>query len=467
MAVRTRRNKVAAIRNSAANRGIVAKRGTVAVAGALGLAMALSACSSDDSDSSSGSKECAAYSQYGNLKGKSVSILTSITTPEDISQKASYKPFEKCTGAKIKYEGNQSFEDQLRVRTAAGNPPDIAYVPQPGLLAQMVATGKAKPAPAEVGQNTDKFWTPEWKTYGSVNGTFYSAPLGANVKSFIWYSPNEFKQKGYTIPTTLAELYALSDKIAASGKKPWCAGIGSDAATGWVATDWMEDMMLRLSGPEEYDKWVKHEIAFNSPGPTAALDEVGKILKNPKYVNGGLGDVKSIASTSFKDGGLPILEGQCSLHRQATFYAANWPAGTKVAPDGDVFAFYMPSKDTTTKPVLGAAEFVLAFSDRPEVKAFQTYLSTDLWANNKAKATPAGGWISANKGLDVSNLTSPIDKESVETLRDPKSVFRFDASDQMPGAVGAGSFWTGTTKWITGQSTKTTLDNIEKSWPKK
>ena len=99
------------------------------------------------------------------------------------------------------------------------------------------------------------------------------------------------------------------------------------------------------------------------------------------------------------------------------------------------------------------------------MQAFQTYLSTDVWANEKAKATPGGGWVSANKGLDVANLASPIDKLSAAILQDPTAVFRFDGSDQMPGAVGAGSFWKEMTAWITGQSTKDTLDNIEKSWP--
>jgi alpha-glucoside transport system substrate-binding protein len=224
--------------------------------------------------------------------------------------------------------------------------------------------------------------------------------------------------------------------------------------------------MLRLSDPETYDKWVNHEIPFNGPESTAALDAVGQYLKNNTYVNGGLGDVKSIASTTFQDGGLPILDGQCSLHRQASFYAANWPEGTKVGEDGDVFAFYFPAKDESTKPVLGGGEFILAFADRPEVQAFQTFLSSDTWVNEKAKATPQGGWVSANKGLDINLLTSPIDKLSAETLRDPKAVFRFDGSDQMPGAIGSDAFWKQATSWITGQSTKDTVDKIEAAWPK-
>ena len=153
--------------------------------------------------------------------------------------------------------------------------------------------------------------------------------------------------------------------------------------------------------------------------------------------------------------------------RQASFYAAQWPEGTKVGPRT---ATSSPSTCPVTneddgKPVLGGGEFVAAFDDRPEVQAFQTYLSSDVWANEKAKATPDGGWVSANKGLDVDLLNSPIDQLSAETFQDPDAVFRFDGSDQMPGAVGAGSFWTQMTDWITGKSTQDALGSIENSWP--
>ena len=187
--------------------------------------------------------------------------------------------------------------------------------------------------------------------------------------------------------------------------------------------------------------------------PTA-LDKVGNILKNDKYVNGGFGDVKSIATTSFQDGGLPILDGKCAMHRQACFYAANWPEGTKVAEDGDVFAFYLPGhRPGHGKPVLGGGEFVAAFADRPEVQAVQTYLSSDEWANSRAKPL-RGGWVSANKGLDVEQRGQP-DRQALRP--DPPgpedAVFRFDGSDLMPAAVGAGSFWKRMVDWITGQGT--------------
>jgi alpha-glucoside transport system substrate-binding protein len=442
-----------------------------ALAGTLGIGLVfgLAACggsddSDDDSNTAAQSIDCAQFSSFGDLKGKTVSVYTGIVTPEDKAYKDSYKPFEQCTGVTIKYEGDKAFETQILVRAKAGNPPDLAIVPQPGLLQQLVATGKAVEAPAEVAANVDKFWDKNWKEYATVNGKFYGAPSGASVKSLVWYSPSEFKDAGYAVPTTLDELKTLTDKMVADKKKPWCAGISSGEATGWPLTDWHEDMMLRLSGPETFDKWVKHEIPFNGPESSAALDAVGGYLKNPAYVNGGLGDVKSIATTTFQDAGLPILEGTCSLHRQASFYAANFPKGTKVAEDGDVFAFYLPGKTATDKPVLGGGEFNVAFADRPEVKAFQTYLSTDTWANIKAKASQ--GWVSANKKLDPNNLSNPIDKLAATILLDPNTVFRFDGSDQMPAAVGSNAYWKQTTSWITGQDTKVTVDNIEKAWPK-
>ena len=443
---------------------------TVAMAGVFSLTLA--ACGGGDDDegttggtAAGGDTDCAEYEQYGDLSGQTVTVYTGIVTPEDTPHIESWVPFEECTGANVEGEFDKAFETQILVRAQAGNPPDIAYVPQPGLLQQLVETGAAVPAPEQTSENVDEFWGEDWKAYGTVDDTFYAAPLGANMKSLVWYSPAEFEENGYEIPTTLDELKELSDQIAADGGKPWCAGISSGEATGWPVTDWHEDMMLRLHGPEVYDQWVNHEIPFNGPESTEALDAVGDYLKNDDYVNGGFGDVRSIATTTFQDAGLPILDGSCSLHRQASFYAANWPEGTEVAEDGDVFAFYLPGQTEDEKPVLGGGEFTVAFSEEPAVQAFQNYLSSDLWANNKADATPAGGWVTANTGVDPTKFASPIDRLAVETFLDENSVFRFDGSDQMPAAIGSNEYWTQATNWITGQDTETTVNNIEQAWP--
>ncbi len=444
----------------------------VGVIGLLGMALVLAACGDNaggDTEggggASAGGAECAAYEQYGQFDGETVSLYSGIVAPQDESHINSYKKFEECTGITVDFQGDKEFDSQVQVRIKGGNAPDLAIFAQPGLVKQLVAGGDAVEASEAVAANVQEFWSEAWQGYVTVDGKLYGAPLGANVKSLVWYSPKEFEENDYQVPTTLDELEELSDTIAATGRKPWCAGINSGDATGWPVTDWMEEMMLRLYDAETYDQWVNHEIPFNGSEATAALDAAGTVLKNPDYVNGGLGDVTSIASTTFQDAGLPILQEQCSLHRQGSFYSEIWPEGTDVSENGDVFAFYFPAEDESTKPVLGGGEFVVGFSDRPEVQAFQAFLASDNWANEKVATTPTGGWVSANNGMDASKLENPIDKLSAEILQDPKAVFRYDGSDQMPGAVGTNSFWKEGTNWITGKSTKDTLDAIEASWP--
>ncbi|MCW2741176.1 MAG: extracellular solute-binding protein family 1 [Blastococcus sp.] len=446
-------------------------RGQLALAGSLGVALLLTGCGANETSgggNAQGSDEaldCAPYEEFGDLKGETVSVYTSIVDPEDQPQIDSYKPFEKCTGVKVNYEGSREFEAQLVVRVQSNNAPDIAFVPQPGLLANLVATGKVSPAPQQVADNVDEFWDESWKGYGTVDGTFYAAPLGANAKSFVWYSPKAFTDAGYEVPKTWDEMIKLSDTIVEDGGKPWCAGIGSGEATGWPATDWLEDVVLRTAGPDVYDQWVAHEIPFNDPQIVEALDTVGQILKNPDYVNGGLGEVQSIASTEFGDAGLPILDGTCFMHRQASFYQANWPEGTEVAENGDVFAFPLPPIEGDAAPVLGGGEFTTAFNDKPATQAFQTYLSSPEWANIKADVS-GPGWVSANTGLDPKKLASPIDQLAAELFQDPNAVFRFDGSDLMPGEVGAGAEWTELTNWIANDKpTEQVLADIEKAWP--
>jgi len=416
------------------------------------------------------SGDCADYGQYGHYDGAKVTIYTSITQPEIGYHIESVKDFEKCTGITVQYQPSKDFEAALQTKVDGGNAPDLAIFPQPGLLQTFAKSGDLKLASAAVTEEAEKNWVASWVGYGTVLDHYFGAPLGANLKSLIWYSPKSFQQNGYEVPTTWDDLIALSDKMVQDGNKPWCVGIESGEATGWPLTDWMEEVMLRQYGPDVYDQWTTHQIPFNDPKVLDVLKTVGSIVKNPDYVNAGIGDVKSIATTAFQDGGLPIAKGKCQLHAQANFYAANWPAGTKVAEDGDVFAFYEPTmSDDFVKVTEVGGEFVGAFSDAPEAEAVQLYLASGEWATKKASLNAAAhtsGWATANQAVDPSVFVDPIDQLSVQILTDPNATARFDASDVMPSQVGTDSFWKQMTQWILGQDDQTTLDKIEASWPK-
>jgi len=439
----------------------------IATTAATAFALILTGCSTGAATSTV-KAGCESYKDYQGHDGTTVEINTTIVSPEAELFQESFKEFEDCTGITINWNGTKDFETQLPVRVAGGTAPDLAVIPQPGLLAAMAATGKLLAAPDAVAKSVDTNYGADWKNYGTVKGTFYAAPLGANVKSFVWYNPSVFKANSWTVPTTWDEMLKLSDTIAAGGKvQPWCVGIESGGATGWVGTDWMEEIILRFEGADVYDKWIAHTIPFNDPKILDAIGKAGVILKNPKYV----GDVPSIATTSFQEGGAGIVDGTCAMHAQASFIGGILVSnhGAKIVDPSDtsdpkgIAVFYEPGKSATDKPVEGGGEFVGAFADRPEVAAVQQYLTTPDWNNKKAAL---GGWFSANKGLDEKNVADPVNKVAVGLLK-TASTFRFDGSDLMPAAVGAGSFWKEMTAWFAeNKSDKAVLDAIEASWPK-
>jgi alpha-glucoside transport system substrate-binding protein len=395
-------------------------------------------------------------------KGKKVRIFSPIRGEDVKLFESSYVAFEKCTGADLIWEGSEKFETEIKVRVNGGNAPDVANFPQPGLMANLAAQGKVKPLPKDMADSIGNDYIPGWKELAtSTDGkSIIGLPLGANVKSFVWYSPKAFTAKGYAVPKSLEDLGKLSDKIVADGGTPWCAGIESGDATGWVVTDWLEDMMLRLNGPEVYDQWVSHKIAFNDPRVKTAMDAVGGYLKNPKYM-GSENAVKAIATTKFQDGGLPILDGKCFMHRQASFYSGIWPKGTVLGPDG-VDAFYLPQKAGGKKVMLGGGELNSAMNTKKETFDVIRYLASAEYASARAKA---GNWFSPRKDFNTADMPDQYLAKFSKELSSSE-VFRFDGSDLMPGAVGAGTFWKESTNWITGQSTDDTLKKIEDSWPK-
>jgi alpha-glucoside transport system substrate-binding protein len=396
-----------------------------------------------------------------------VTIIGTIADTEAELLEQSWADWEEENDIDIQYESTKEFEAQIGSLAQGGNPPDLAIFPQPGLLADLATRGYMQPASDGVAANVADGWSDDWAAYGTVDGTLYGAPLMASVKGFIWYSPKTFSDNGWQVPETWDDLLTLTQTIADSGKTPWCAGFGSDAATGWPGTDWIEDLVLRQSGPETYDKWVSHDIPFNDPAIKGAFDSVGKILLNPDYVNAGFGDVVTINSTPFGDPATALVDGDCILHHQASFYEgfitdAGKDKGTTVAEDGDIWAFITPGTEAGANAVTGGGEIVGAFSNDADTIKVQEYLSSADWANSRVSL---GGVISANKGLDPSNASSAILEQAISTLQDPNTTFRFDASDLMPGAVGAGTFWTGMVDWINGTSTDDVLDAIEASWP--
>ncbi|MCX6502797.1 MAG: ABC transporter substrate-binding protein [Microbacterium sp.] len=423
----------------------------IALAGVAGLALA----------------GCAESSSGGSSESSTVKISGGITGSEADLLNESFASFTEETGIKVDYTGDKSFEGNIVTKVAGGSAPDIAIVPQPGLLKSLVETGEVKEAPEAVVTNVDENWSEDWKKYGTVDGTFYAAPMLANVKGYVWYSPASFAEWGVEVPTTWDEMLTLTQTIQEkTGTAPWCAGFSSGDASGWPGTDWIEDLVLRQSGADVYDQWVADEVKFTDAPIKDAFDALGTILLDPNYVNAGFGDVKSINSTAFGDVAAKIADGSCALTHQASFLSSNFlDAKTAsgetptVAPDGDVYAFLLPGFEAGGDTYVEAGgEFVAAFSDDENVQKVLEFMSSAEFADARVKL---GGVISANKNADPSLASSEFLTDAMTTLQDSSTVVRFDASDLMPATVGSGSFWKGMVNWIDGKSTDDVLAEIQ------
>jgi alpha-glucoside transport system substrate-binding protein len=373
--------------------------------------------------------------------------------------------FQSSSGIKIKFtDASQSFDTLIRPRVQGNNPPDIALFPQPGLMLDFAKQGKLQDLGGIL--NVDQLkssMVPGILDTGTLDGKVYGVPASMNVKSLVWYPKKAFDAKGYKAPTTIAELEALTNQIKADGTPPWCVGIESAAATGWVATDWIEDFVLRYGGPEKYDQWVRHEIPFNDPVVVQAAQEFEKLALADGNVFGGR---KGVVSTNFGTAINPMFQDppKCFLHRQGNFITQKGFITEKVRAnlDEEVGVFQLPGTDAANKPVLVGGDLAGAFSKDEDTKKALEFITSPTFAFSNIAAS---SYISPHKGFDLSKYEDKTTQE-IAKLAYAATVSRFDGSDTMPGAVGAGSFWKGMTAWISGQKDlDTALKEIDESWP--
>ncbi|MEL6644651.1 MAG: ABC transporter substrate-binding protein [Pseudomonadota bacterium] len=374
--------------------------------------------------------------------------------------------FAEQSGHDVRYVGSDSFEQQIVVDAEAGSAPNVSVFPQPGLAADMASRGFLTPL-----RDGTAEWIAENYAAGQswVDLGTYSGPDGADnlygffykvdVKSLVWYSPENFEDAGYDVPTTMEELKALTDQIVADGETPWCIGLGSGGATGWPATDWVEDMMLRTQDPSVYDQWVANEIPFDDERVVAAIEEFGAFARNDDYVAGGAG---AVASTDFRDSpkGLFASPPQCYMHRQASFIPAFFPEGTVVGEDADFFYFPAYAEKDLGTPVLGAGTLWAITNENEAAHELIAFLQTpeahEIWMG-------LSGFLTPHKGVDASKFSDPTLAKMNEILLGA-TTFRFDASDLMPGGVGAGSFWTGMVDYAGGDDAAAVAAEIQSSW---
>ncbi len=389
------------------------------------------------------------------------------------------EPFQEATGITVDFQATPDYETALQVAVDGGNAPDLAQIAQPGKMHQYADAGSLI--------NLSEFFNQDklsaemvtaFYDLGIHNGNLYGVYYKTDVKSIVWYPVQGFADNGYAVPTTWEELVALSDTIVADGNgSPWCISIESQEADGWVATDWMEDILLRTAPVDIYNQWITHEIPFNHPEVLEAAEYMSQIWFTDGYAYGGNTYINQTWIGETQD---PMfLEGgpQCWMQKQAAWIGGFWGANRDALaddptlpatewpnkPETDVDFFYFPMiEEEFGTPVLGAADMFVMFNDRDEVRALLEWLATPEAA---AGWIERGGFLSPLTTVPAEWYTYP--NTGLSEMVAGATTVGFDASDLMPAVVGAGSFWSGMVDWVAanGEGTEGIFQSIEDSWP--
>ena len=387
------------------------------------------------------------------------------------------------TGSDITFTGSDDFESQLRIRVDGGDPPAMAFTPQPASICEFADAGELVSLEtmgldiAAMESDHSKYWM---DLGVCADGMHYGVPWFPNFKSIVFYHMPTFEANGYTIPETYDDMLALSQQIVDDGLTPWCFGFESGGATGWPGTDWIEDILVREAGSQTYADWYNHDIPFNDPAVASAFDTFGQLFFGEGFVLGG---PENAAGVNFNDSPGPLFQDPqpgCLMLKQGSFIQNVF----KDQPDyedgeeSEIGVFPFPTIDGNVG-AMGGGDTLIVFDGSPEnVQVVKDWISPDWQCT---LASPSGGGIAPFGGHGVAGVERLPGNKNVDpncyetdaaiafatavTQALDANTFVFDASDLMPPAVGQGSFWEGMVNWSRGESTQNVVDAVEASWP--
>ncbi|MET8025216.1 ABC transporter substrate-binding protein [Streptomyces avermitilis] len=398
------------------------------------LALTLTGCGSsdkksDDTTESSGGKESGATVQLPKLDGQTLEVAAVWTGPEQKNFTKVLDEFEKRTGAKVNFvpTGNNT-STFLGTKIEGGKPPDVAFLPQVGVLHQFADKGWLKPLGSDAQAQLDKNFSTGWKDLGAYKGKQYGAYVKAANKSLVWYNTQAFDAAGITkTPKTWKDFVATAQTLSDAGSPAVSIG----GADGWTLTDWFENIYLSQAGPEKYDQLAAHKIKWTDPSVKDALTTLAQLWGKDDLIAGGR---SGALQTEFPKSVTQTFSGDtpAAMVFEGDFVTANINADTKAKVGTDAKVFPFPAAGAEA-PVVSGGDVAVALKDGAGAQALMTFLaSTDaaeIWAAQ-------GGVISPNKAMDTATYKDAVTRDIAKALLAAGDDFRFDMSDQAPAAFG-------------------------------
>jgi alpha-glucoside transport system substrate-binding protein len=399
----------------------------IAVVAAAGLGLA--ACSSSTSHGSSSAGAANTASSWADLSGHHLKVLAEWSGAEQVKFQKVLSAFTTATHATVSYQGaGDNTPTVLQSKIAGGAPPDVALLAQPGVIRTLAQNGSIKPFTPDIISEISADYDPGWKSLGTVNGQVYSIVYKAANKSTFWYNTASFATAGIKPPTNWQDLLKDAQTLSDAGITPISIG----GADGWTLTDWFENVYLSQAGPAMYDKLTHHQIPWTDASVIQALTTLGQLFGNQKLIAGGDSGALQV---SFDDS---VTQTFTSPPKAAMVYEGDFSATVitstttaKLGTDANFFPF--PAAGSTSSFVTGGGDAAIALNADPATMELIKFLASPqadtIWAGE-------GGFLSPNKLVPISTYPDAITQNEAKLLQQAGSNFRFDMSDQAPGAFG-------------------------------
>jgi alpha-glucoside transport system substrate-binding protein len=398
------------------------------------LAAAVAAgCGGDDDDE--GSADTDTTEEGGAVSG-SVSVMAVWTGPEQESFQAVLDGFTEANpDVTVNYtSAGDQLPTQLATAVEGGNPPDLAVLPQPGLMTDFAGQDALQPldfAASDIESNFGESVI----DLGTVDGTLYGFLFKAANKSLVWYNVGAYSDAGVEPAEDWDAWIANGDTLLASGVPAYSIG----GADGWTLTDLFENIYLRTAGPDMYDQLSTHEIPWTDQSVKDALAEMATIVGNSDNIAGGTdGALQTDFPTSVTQVYADPPEAAQVMEGDFVSGVITDSTDAEAGAGFDVFKF--PVIGDSGDVIVGGGDTVVMFNDTPAAEALVKYLTTpeaaQIWIER-------GGFASLNKNVDPSLYPDEITQTTAGSLSTAE-VFRFDLSDLQPaefgGTVGQGLF---------------------------
>lgn len=380
-----------------------------------------------------GAAACTPEPAPSTLDGAHVDVVGLWSGPELTAFETVAAGWQDATGGVVDWTGPRALATDLDARIAAGDPPDVAVLPNPGLLRDLAEEDALVPLDTvlDVGQ-VHRDYPAAWTDLGSVDGELYGLVAKASDKSTVWYSPAAFSAAGYAVPATWDDLLALADEVVADGTAPLSVVAPRGPSSGWALTDWVSAIVLRACGPATYDAWVAAAIPWTEACVAASFDRFAALLAAPGYVLGG---VRTVLATGDAEGVLPLFTDppDAYAYAMASFAQAFITAAHPDLVPGEGYDWFpFPAIDPShAGAITVGGDLVVLLTDTPAARSFLAYLGG---AEAQTTWVGLGGSTSVNRSVPDDAYADPVALSVAQHLQDA-FVVRFGAGDLVPADV--------------------------------